>query len=131
MTDVEIVQDSIYKFAFALERKDKTQNYSNPLNVFMGVLKKGNRWVEASYVSPKIFALRELQQEKQKIKDERDALIAKLVDLEFPEWKRNLTEAEIEAIVTRDTMRMNIASSVTAALRVYFVEKVLLPRIGV
>lgn len=129
MTEADIVQDSIYKFAFALEYNEKIRNYPNPLNVFMGVLRKGNVWIEANYVPPKVIALRELQEEKQKIKDECDAIIKKLVDLEFPEWKRNLTEVEIEAIVPKNTLRLNTSAAVTAALRVYFVERVLLPRI--
>lgn len=129
MADPDLVQDSIYKFAFALEHKEKTKAYPDPLNILMGVLKKGRMWVEASYVSPKIIALRELAHEKQREKEEYDMLITKLADLEFPKWKMNLTEAEIEAIVPSHTLRIKTYAAVAAALRIYFVEKVLLPRI--
>jgi len=121
-----IVQDSINQFAFGLEYNQKIKNHSRPLNMLMGVLRKGDRWTEEKYISPKE---RVLQQEQKKRKNERDVMIKKLVEIEFPVWKRKLTQTEIEGIVSAYPLRINTDAAITDALRDYFVKKILLPRI--
>ena len=128
-TAPEIVQESIYHLAFALEHSAKTKAYPDPLNIFMGVLRKGNRWNEPAYVSPKELALRQILEERRKKKEEFDAMIKELVDLEFPEWRKNLSDEDVKLIVPADTLRTNLTPAIAAALRNYFVEKVLMPRL--
>ncbi len=54
--DPNIVQESINHFAFGLENNQKLKKYDDPLNVLMGVLRKGQAWFEKDYRSPKEIA---------------------------------------------------------------------------
>lgn len=127
----EIIQESINHFAYALEHSSKVKAYTDPLNVFMGVLRKGQRWHEPAYVSPKELALRQILDEKRKKKEQFDGMIKELVEMEFPEWRKNLSEDEIKQIVPADTLKTNLTPAIQAALRSYFVERILLPRLDI
>ena len=129
MTTPEIVQEAINLFAYSLEHNDKVKAYGDPLNVLMGVLRKGQRWNEPNYISPKELALRKMLDEKRKRKEQYDAMIKELVELEFPDWKKKLTENEVKQIVPADILKMNMISATQAALRTYFIENVLLPKL--
>jgi len=129
VTSPEIVQDAINRFAYSLQYNDKTKTYGEPLSVLMGVLRKGQRWVEPNYVPPKELALRQILEEKKKKKEQFDGMIKELIDLEFPEWKRKLTEEQIKQIVPADTLKVNSTAAIYVALRGYFTEKILLPRL--
>ena len=56
-------------------------------------------------------------------------MIKELIDLEFPEWKKKLTEEQIKQIVPADTLKTNLTPAIHCALRGYFVDKILLPRL--
>jgi len=73
-------------------------------------------------VSPKELALRQILEEKRKQKEQHDAMVKELVDLEFPEWRKKLTDEQVKQIVPIDTLKANISLAITAALRTYFVE---------
>ena len=60
---------------------------------------------ETNYVPPKELALRQLLEEKRKQKKQRDAMIKELVDIEFPEWKKNLSDEQVKQIVPADTLK--------------------------
>lgn len=45
------------------------------------------------------------------------------------QWKRNLSEDQIKDIVPADVRKTNITSAIQAALRTYFTEKILFPRL--
>lgn len=128
MTTPEVVQDAINRFAYSLEYSDKAKAYSDPLNVLMGVLRKGQRWNEPNYVPAKELALRQLLEEKRKQKDQRNTMMKELADIEFPDWRKNLTEEQVKQIVPADTLKTNLTAAITAALRTYFYENVLAPR---
>ena len=49
LLDREVVQESIYHFAFALE--ENKIKYENPIGVLVGRLCKGKGWFEAEYIS--------------------------------------------------------------------------------
>jgi len=124
-----IIQDSIHHFAFGLENNEKFKTYKDPLNVLMGVLRKGGSWVELNYESPKQKALRELIERKKSEKEKYDAMISSLTEIEFPSWKKSLSEENIQSIVPSDILKVNLAPAITASLRSYYVENVLLPRL--
>lgn len=130
-TAPEIVQESINHFSFGLENSDKIKAYHEPLNVFMGVLRKGQMWRESAYVSPKELTLRQILEEKQKKKEQFNAMIKELIELEFPAWRKKLTEEEIKQIVPADILKMNVMAAIHSALRIYFTEKVLFTRLGI
>lgn len=130
MTSPDIVQDAINKFAYSLEYNDKVKAYSDPLNVLMGVLRKGQRWNEPNYVPPKELALRQLMDEKRKEKERLDAMIKELVDLEFPEWRKNLSEDQIKQIVPEDVRKTNLSAAIQSVLRIYFIDNIVTPKLA-
>ena len=96
------VQESIEHYAWALEnRREEMKGYapnSNPLRGLMGVLKKGNAWVEGSYKSPEELAL-ELQIKNKRIQLERQqAKKDELFNIEFEMWYTALTPKDIAKI---------------------------------
>lgn len=125
----EVIQVSIKHFAFALEKNPKVQSYPDPLNVLMGVLRKGGLWREPNYVSPTDLALQQIVEEKKKAKEKRDQALKELIELEFPVWRKNLTDLQIKDIVPADILKMNVAAAITASLRTHYVENILLPRL--
>ena len=71
---------------------------SNPLRGLMGVLKKGNAWVEGSYKSPEELAL-ELQIKNKRMQLERQqAKKDELFNIEFEVWYTQLTQEDIKKI---------------------------------
>jgi hypothetical protein len=126
--DPDMVQESIYHFAFGLEQ-GKYKTYDDPLKVLIGRLRKGSPWFESNYESPKIRAMRELVERKKAEKDKVDAMIKELSDLEFPNWRKKLSENEIQQILPADILKTNLPAAVTATLRAYFVDKILIPRL--
>lgn len=130
MSAPEIVQDAIYKFAYSLKNNEKVQNYNDPLNVLMGILRKGQRWNEPNYISEKELALKQLIEEKRKQKETQDAMINELFELEFPDWKKTLTADEIANIVPAETRNSNFSGAIQSYLRTHFIEQILKPRIG-
>lgn len=129
MTAPEVVQDSINRFAYSLEYSDKVKAYNDPLNVLIGVLRKGQRWNEPNYISPKELALKQLLEEKRQQKEKHDLMVKELIDIEFPTWKKKLSDEEIKSIVPGDILKMNISAAIQAVLRTYFVETILLPKL--
>jgi len=127
--DASVVQESIYHFAFGLE-EGRHKQYDDPLKVFIGRLRKGNAWIESNYESPKDKALKELFKRKKAEKEKRDAMINELIEIEFPDWRKKLTQDEIKQIVPAETLKVNLGPAITSALRTYFVDNVLLPKIN-
>ncbi|MCE3237376.1 MAG: hypothetical protein K0R24_357 [Gammaproteobacteria bacterium] len=127
----EIIQESIHHFAYGLEYNEKTKAYKkkDPLNVLMGVLRKGQSWNEANYISKKELALKKILEEKKKEKERYNLMIKELVDIEFPMWRKKLSPSEIRLIVPEETLRVNLAPAITACLRIHYLEKILLPRL--
>jgi DNA-binding MarR family transcriptional regulator len=128
LCDPNVVQESIYHFAFGLE-EGKYKSYDNPLKVFIGRLRKGSAWFESSYEPPKEKALRELFERKKAEKEKRDALIKEIVDMDFPDWRKKLTEIEISQIVPPDILKTNLTPAITASLRTHYIESVVMPRL--
>merc|ERR1712038_773264 len=96
------VQDSIEHYAWALEnRREEMKGYApinNPLRGLMGVLKKGNPWVEGSYKSPEELAL-DLQIEAERAQLERQkSKKEELFKINFEMWYNNLSKTDIAKI---------------------------------
>ena len=95
--DPEIIQQSIYHFAWGLENNPIIlEKYKDPLNTLMGVLRKGGVWIETNYESPEVLALRQLLETKKREKEQREKLVREMAELEFPEWRESLTLEEIK-----------------------------------
>jgi len=125
----EVIQESINHFAYGLENNPKVKQYSDPLNVLMGVLRKGGSWFEANYESPQDKALREFTAYKKAQKEQREKMISDLVDIEFPEWERSLTESQRNTLLPESLLTSKIKAPVIAYLRQHFIKQVLMPRL--
>jgi hypothetical protein len=94
----DVIQESIYHFAFALKNNEKIKAHKNPLNMFMGVLRKGHAWIESGYESPKDSALRKILEQKKAETEKRNAMINELFELEFNKWFGGYSEQELETL---------------------------------
>ena len=90
-----IVQDSINHFAFGLKNNKKTQSYEDPLSVFMGVLRKGELWIEKNYKSIKEINLEKMLCIKKAEIERANILEEDLFRLEFAKWQSSLTEDKL------------------------------------
>ncbi|AKP75046.1 hypothetical protein Psal006b_03598 (plasmid) [Piscirickettsia salmonis] len=104
----EIIQDSIYHFAFALKFKKTAQKYSEPLNVLMGVLRKGEAWTEQNYRSAQEIAQEEFIERKKIEKERLNKLKEETYKLAFDEWRSSLTLEEIDKIAPRKKINGDI-----------------------
>jgi hypothetical protein len=95
------VQDSIHFFAFDLKRNSKAKEIkTSPLNFFMGLLRKGELYAPPqNYESPSDEARRKRREFLERKEHDRKAEEQKLLDLEFSEWRRGLSQADIEKMV--------------------------------
>lgn len=59
---------------------------------------------------------------------ENSLMIKELIELEFPDWKKTLTEEQFNNIVPDEIRKTNISAAIQAALRTYFVENIVSPR---
>jgi hypothetical protein len=98
----DAVQESIKHFAYALENNNKYKSHTNPLNLLMGVLRKGQAWIEKNYRSQQEITIERLLEIK---KDEKDR-IKKLEDeankLAYEEWISSLSSTESKDIITNN-----------------------------
>ena len=98
----EIVQDSINHFSYGLEYNQKTQEYSkegkNPLNILIGVLRKGQAWVETNYRSPQEIAQEKFLERKREERGRLSKLEEEAYSLALEDWKKSLTKEEINTI---------------------------------
>ena len=118
-----LVQESINHFAFGLEHNQKLQKYDDPLNVLMGVLRKGQSWLEKDYRSPKELAQRQLYEMKKAEIERKRELEDEAYKLAFIEWQQHLSTEEIEQIAPSKRRSGDITPQ-PAKLSLYFKENI-------
>jgi hypothetical protein len=122
----EVVQESIYHFAYGLEHNPKTQEYKkngkNPLNVLMGVLRKGQGWFENSYRSPHEIAQEKFLKHKMAEQERLKNLEAEAYKLALLQWKETLSAEEFEKIAPSKKSNEDIIPQ-DVKLSLYFKEK--------
>ncbi len=94
----EIIQESINHFAYGLENNPKVKKYPEPLNVLMGVLRKGQAWTEPNYQSPQEIAQSQLIERKKAERDRLKKLEEDAYKLALEEWQETLTTEQLEEI---------------------------------
>ena len=94
----DIIQESINHFSYGLENNPKIKKYPEPLNVLMGVLRKGQAWVEPNYQSPQEIAQRQLIERKKIERDRLKRLEEEAYKLALDEWKDTITAEQLEEI---------------------------------
>ena len=129
LLDIAVVQESIYHFAYALETKK--EQYDDPIRVFVGRLCKGKGWFETSYVSEQDRALKQLVLIKKQEKKERDKIINELVEIEYEDWKEEMTEAEKQKIENNFPKEAKTGHSVVKNFywKEYFAKEIIVPRL--
>lgn len=124
-----VVQESINHFAWALQNRETIRSHQNPLNMLMGVLRKGHAWVESGYESPELIALKQLLSAKEREHQEKEKTIDKLMEVEFPSWVSEQTEEQIFKILP-DVYRGNrMQGGRDAILKQHFRQNVLIQRL--
>ncbi len=98
ITTPEIVQESINHFAFGLKNNLKFKNYNDPLNVLMGVLRKGDVWIEANYESPQVIAQRKIIEQRKIEQAIKKQLEENAFKLGLADWRQSLSTEELERI---------------------------------
>jgi len=99
----EVVQESINHFAFGLGNNPNLKKYSEPLNVLMGVLRKGQLWTESNYVSPQEIAQQQLLALKKAETDRLKKLEEETYKIAFEAWKIDISDKEVEKIISDKT----------------------------
>lgn len=121
--DPQIVQLSIDHFAYGLKNNPKFKKYTDPLNVLMGVLRKGEGWFEQDYKSPQEIALQKLMDNKKSEIERRKKLDIELYTILLNEWIDLLTPEEIKKIAPNERQNGDITPQ-KAKLSSYFKENV-------
>ena len=95
----EIVQESINHFAYALEHNAKVKKYDSPINVFMGVIRKGGAWIEAGYRSPHELAMEKILESRKLEKNRINKLHEQEVEMNFQDWLSQLSKEDRGALL--------------------------------
>lgn len=119
--DPGVVQESINHFAFGLENNPKVKKYEDPLNVLMGVLRKGQAWVETDYRSAIEIAQEKLFETKRAEIERKKSLEEDAYKLALSEWSSGITDQERNIITERTNGDL---TPPTAKLSKYFREHV-------
>ncbi|WP_010598980.1 hypothetical protein [Rickettsiella massiliensis] len=99
ITSPEIVQESINHFAFGLKNNPKFSNYKDPLNVLMGVLRKGEAWHEKDYKSPKELTMERIIEQKRAEEERIKKLEEQIFLTALEEWKKTKSEEELNKLL--------------------------------
>lgn len=124
----DIVQESINHFSWALDNNEKIKNHQSPMNMLMGVLRRGSVWIESGYETPECVALKKLIHERESHRKMISEQIDELAKTEFNDWVISKTQDELLKLVP-EFFRTGEkrASGRDACLRKYFREYVLIP----
>jgi hypothetical protein len=98
----DIVQESIFAFAFDLTHNDKAKVIkTSPISFFMGILRNGKPYTPSGkipYESPQDEAMRLYLEKQITVSAKRKKRQEELFKLNFEEWRDNLTEEEVSDI---------------------------------
>lgn len=127
ITTPELIQESIYHFAFGLKNNPKFKEYSkdgkNPLNVLMGVLRRGESWEEPKYRSPQEIAMEKLIAKKKAERERIKQLEEEAYKLALEEWQVTLSQEQLEEIAPSKKSRGNLMPQ-HVKLSMYFREHI-------
>ena len=118
----EELQQAIDFFVFDLEENNKASEIKkSPIDFFMGILRRQGFYnAPKNYESPKDKALRIKIEQAQKQQERRQKMENELIDVEFAEWKSNITNAEKEKIFPEEVKKSRFDAEREGYLRTYF-----------
>jgi len=120
----QIVQESINQFSFGFNHNNQIKKYANPLLVFMGVLRKGEAWIEKNYMSPSEIALNQLTEQKKNRIDKIKKTEEECMFTEYTLWEASLTEQYKDTLLPEDVKKTKLSSAKAAVLRLHFKENI-------
>ncbi|MBP6104188.1 MAG: hypothetical protein KA508_03930 [Gammaproteobacteria bacterium] len=95
----EVVQDSLYHFAFDLRHNKKREAIKgDPLNYLMGVLAKRPYTAPTNYVDPNVEAFNRYAKDKAKQNEQLQVLEANVQNSEFQSWYEHLPQNELDTL---------------------------------
>lgn len=127
--DPAIVQESIYHFAYGLKHNQKFSKYEEPLNVIMGVLRKGQGWCEKNYRSEQELAQQKFIENKKAELQRKKILEEEAYKLAFTEWQLQLKPEELEKIAPSYKNGGDITPQ-PAKLSIFFKENIWISKKG-
>ena len=116
LTTPEKLQASINAFAFGLQNNGLAKDYEkSALNTLIGVLRKGNDWVEPAYKSPEELLEEKLQKARESKLSQEKALIERkkqfeqeLIDIALEEWMLSHSNKEHSELANRSNLSPGI-----------------------
>ena len=102
----------------------KAKSYSDPLLVLIGVLRKGEAWIEPNYRSTQEIAQETLNNNIKSQSERLRKLAEEAFNLAFSEWRENLSEEKIISILKEDINGTEIFIPKKVRLKTYFNEKI-------
>ena len=126
----QIVQDSIYAFAFDLQENNKAKNIKgDPINYFMGILRNGRVYTfPGNYESPQNKAMQLYMNQRRKIEQKKQLLESEALDLAFREWFSQLNNEKKVAFLPENMQNTKMTfgknKAIETAARNYFVAEI-------
>lgn len=126
LTD-EVIQNSIYAFAFDLEENNKAEKIRSgtPLNYFVGTLRKGKPYLPPSnYESPHTRALKRFTEVMKKDAEKKEKLENEIIEHLYLEWSKTLHDEDIINIIPEKRWRDDKSSNIYKSfLKNHFIEQ--------
>lgn len=125
----QVVQDSIYAFAFDLQENNKAKSIKGDLiNFFMGILRNGKPYLPPSnYESPQDKAMRLYLENKRKIEQGRVEVEKEALTLAFNEWFAKLSDVQKKEFVPevmRGGIKIGKSKMLESSARNHFEEEI-------
>lgn len=119
----EMVEDSIKAYAFDLQVNDKAQKIKggDPLNYFMGIMKKGTPYAPSSnYEDPEERAYKVYIEKKKLQQHRKNELEKEAFKLAFNDWIDDLTDENVSQIIPEPSYRNPGSPFRKGALELHF-----------
>jgi len=119
----DMVQESIFAFAYDLTHNDTKKFATNPLNYFMGILRKGIPYAPpVGYESPQDAAMRQYLERQEAIKRQRQEMEQRAFELAFEEWVMQLEAEEKDRIIPQHARKF--APAAKSCLKEHFKKEI-------
>lgn len=116
----EDIQESIYAFAFDLEfNKSNLKIKGEPLNFFMGIMRRGLYNPSPNYLNPKDRALKMILEKRQESLKIQQELEDDLLKAHFERWEKELSLEEREKYASEEAKKSGLRSFIKASLMTY------------
>jgi len=118
----KVVQDSIYAFAFDLQKNNKRSGIKgDPINFFMGILRNGKPYLPPSnYESPQDEAMRLYLEQMRTIEQRRAETENEVFELSFNDWFHSISDEEKKNLIPLEMRHMKNSALLEAQAKEHF-----------